>query len=137
MSIAPAIYTFITGASTSIGNRLYPRGEIPNTPTFPYATFQKVDNAHTRVLAGGSGIASPRYDFWVWANTQRAADEAFDELRNLLDNATPSRNAAPWLHSYVEDDDEIWRIPRDDSKRGRFASRMELRIWHAESVTPA
>ena len=64
--------------------RVYP-GKLPQNPTFPALTYQRASGARVSSIYGPSGLANPRFQIDVWAQTFTSMVDVAALVREGLD----------------------------------------------------
>jgi hypothetical protein len=67
-----------------IGTRFYPRGEVPQSPTYPFATQMRIGTFWVHSADGDSGLAEARMQIESWALDYPTARNLSDLLRLAL-----------------------------------------------------
>src|SRR5438045_179384 len=73
-----------TAISALAGTRVYPFN-LPQNPTLPAITYQRISGQHTRSMGGSSQLGWGRVQLVFWATTYRAAKDGAEQLRIALD----------------------------------------------------
>lgn len=87
MSIQSAVYERLTthsGTAALVGARVYPQ-VLPQTPTYPAITYQRVSGGNMQSLAGPTGLGHPRVQIDCWAKTQAAVLALAKQVRIAFD----------------------------------------------------
>lgn len=77
MDIEAAVRAYILAdpaLADAIGDRLWPV-KLPQNPTLPAITAQRISGVRFGVLRGPAGLARPRIQFDVWAREGRESDD--------------------------------------------------------------
>jgi len=81
----------ITGSSqlnALVSNRISPI-PLPQTPTFPFITYQKIPTGNHLFYHGGhTGFVLGRYQFNCWSTSKRASRNVADELITTISSWT-------------------------------------------------
>jgi len=114
MTIESELRTRLIAAATSAASRIYPQ-KLPQDPTYPALTFQRVSGARVGNLAGAAGRAKPRITFSCWAQTYVAAQALAAEVRASLNGfkgtlTTISADIA--LENEIDDFDDVVNVHR-------------------------
>ena len=104
----------------------------------PYITYTKISNDHTSNQSGGSGLAQPVYQLDVWADSALSAESVYDALRAALDGYSGTMGTGAYETTvesvFVVDDDEGFEKPTDGSQQATYRHRVDITIWHRETV---
>ena len=116
-----------------IGARVYPM-RIPQGATLPCLTYQRISTPRilTHDSSGATGdLASPRFQFDAWADTQKAAKAITDQVRAAMNGKTGEIGTAPnnitIRAGLVEDE-----VPEYFPDARLYRSRSDYFIWHEE-----
>ena len=120
--IESSISTFLLAdaiLSGLIASRLYPL-KLPQKPTLPAVTYQRISGERVHDMSGASGLAEPRFQFDAWADKYLDAKSVADAIRKRLDGfkglAETDTVQSALLESdrdFYEDDVKIWRVSMD------------------------
>ena len=142
MSIREALFTHLRTTARSVyGDAdVYPMGAVPKQPPFRFVTYQRISNVHVRHMTAGAGLAAPRYQVDVFARYAAEADAIAEAIRKSLDNLRGDFGDPGYettlRASFLDNDDEEFVPPIDNSQVGRARVRMDFILWHNETVTP-
>ncbi len=87
MIIEEALRTYVIGVtavSALIGSRFYPL-RIPENPTYPAVTYQRISGPRIRSHTGPSNLAYPRFQLDCYGATYLSAKASATALRVALD----------------------------------------------------
>ena len=127
--IESALYSILTADSTVSGlisTRVYPI-KLPQSPTFPAVTYQRVSTPRVRSTTGPSGLAHPSIQIDCWAETYtgvkslaEAAREAVDGYSGTVGGVAIAGIIVASENDFFEPEVEIYRVT------------MDITIWHEE-----
>lgn len=105
-----------THVGATPASRIYPM-VLPQKPTLPAITFQRVSNVRANSFDAGGGIDNPLLQVDSWAVTRKAARELAMEVKRVVEAST-TLNA--WLVNdaefFEEDvDPRMYRVAQDFS----------------------
>src|SRR3990167_3746716 len=103
-------------------SRIYPL-VLPQKPTLPAVTFQRIANARVNSFDAGGGIDNPRLQVDCWATTRKAARELAMEGKRVVEAAT---TFGAWLITDAE-------FYEDDVDPRLYRGSMDFSIWIKES----
>jgi hypothetical protein len=95
MNIGKLIYAVVASDATLVGlvgTRVYPE-EAPNTVTYPYITFSKVNTQPTRVKNIVSPLDMVKVTFFVYSKNYDTSENVAIALRNKFDNLRGTYNS--------------------------------------------
>lgn len=127
--IRGALYTLLTGTSAVsaiVGTRIYPV-VLPQKPTLPAITMQRIPGSRVRSTRGPSGLAQSRYQVDCWAATQTAAEELAGVVRAATDGYRGTVSEVRIGGISVSGDRDFYE---PDAKYNRVS--FDLIIWHEE-----
>ena len=125
MIIEEAITAHLTttaGLAALIGTRVSPL-RLPENPTYPVVTYQRISAPRIQSHTGPSGLAYPRFQFDCYATTYLRAKHVAEQVRLALDGYVGTMGGAagvPVSSSLIQSDRDdydpttrIWRISLD------------------------
>lgn len=140
MSIESALRAHLianAGVTAIVGSRVYMK-HAPTTATYPYIVMHKIGKRPSRHSLAACGLCDHSFQLDCWAQTDKAAKDLADEIRDGLDHyqgTLGSGGETIYAHvvRYINDYDDFDN-PSDASEQGEYRTIVELRIWHAETV---
>lgn len=114
--IEEAIYAHLstsTALTAIVSNRIYPI-MMPQEPTIPAVTYQRVSNVHINAISGACGLDNIRIQIDCWTTSYSAAKTLGDVLRKAM-------ASAPFTALQLSDEDiydpdtEIYSVSMDYS----------------------
>jgi hypothetical protein len=130
--------------TAQIGTRLYPI-KLPQAPTFPAMTMQRISNFPASSLRGRASLARPRYQFDVW--TKEGTSSAFSSTQtignllrarleaanvDLLDESVSPAEYRRFAFDFDTDRD----LYETDVNGGYFRYSADYLIWHQTGEGP-
>jgi hypothetical protein len=114
------LITADSGFSTIAANRLYPL-ILPDTPTFPAATYQLISSVPEETNDGPTGFVKARIQTDTWSNSYASCKALAKALRVLLDGFTgtlPNGVAVSNIirdnsSDYIEPVSRLYRVQTD------------------------
>ena len=103
-------------------SRIYPL-VLPQKPTLPAVTFQRIANARVNSFDACGGIDNPRIQVDCWATTRKAARELAMEVKRVVEAAT---TFGAWLITDAE-------FYEDDVDPRLYRVSMDFSTWIKES----
>ena len=127
----------VTDLTDEIGTRIYPFGSVPTGTVRPYLTWSIIDNLHVHNQGGASGLANPRLQTDIWADTEYDAARIMDILRKALDvyrgpMGDPDITEVRLIS--IDSDNEQYIPPGDMTQQGVYRTRADFLIWFVEEV---
>ena len=110
----------------AITTRIYPE-IIPQNPTCPLITYQRVSGFRDSVLSGPSGFAHPRMQVDAYAETYAGAKELAGAIRGALNGKTYSEDGIKVASIVMVTDRDLYE---DGIKCYRVSA--DYMIWHTE-----
>jgi hypothetical protein len=98
---------------------------LPDNPTYPAVTYQKVTSGRYTTHDGPSGLAWPRYQISVLAETFDECKEAAEEMRIGLDGY----KGTDILGIFVENE-----IDSYTPESGVYSVYIDVRVWCREET---
>jgi hypothetical protein len=130
MLIEAAIFKYLSEYSGLVGSRIYPL-KLPQKPTLPAMTYQRISGMHVHSHSGISGLARPRYQFTCWAERYDDAKATAETLRLALDGYKGTMGGVSGVNvsgALSEGDGDIY--DPDTKLSGVW---HDFFIWHAEA----
>jgi hypothetical protein len=138
MTIETALFSYLSteaGMTTLVSTRIY-ASSPPSSPTYPFVTFQIINNQPAHYMAGAVGITDVRMQIDAWAflvSEQQAISEA---LRNLLDGFRGSMGTE--LLAVRKCFLETRNTFQEPDKQGKnlpvHRASLDFSLWHVESL---
>ena len=129
MSIESALRTFLLDDATVaglVGTRIYPQ-ILPQNPTYPALSFQRVSAVRLRALDGVVGVAQARFQIDCWALTYAQCRALASAVRVRLDGYRGDMDGIHVGATTLENDQDIY----EDDVTGYRAS-LDVIIQHQE-----
>lgn len=121
------------GLTSLISTRVYGM-RIPQSATLPCLSSQRVDTPRftTHDSSGASGdLASPRFQFDAWAETEKEAKAITEQVRAALNGKRGSIGTAPNTYT-IQAALVDAETPEYDPSTNLYRSRSDFIIWHVE-----
>lgn len=123
MIIEEALKSYLTGyagLTALISTRVYPL-RLPESPTYPSVTYQRISAPRIHSHSGPSGLAFPRFQFDCYSPTYLGAKAVATQVRLALDGYTGTMGGGVSVGSSLLQDDRdfydtatrIWRVSID------------------------
>jgi hypothetical protein len=127
--IEKGLHTFLTGTaaiSALVSARVYPVW-LPQSPTLPCLTYQRISGSRVRSLTGPSSLAHPRIQIDCWAATYDGAKTLAEAVRVALDGYSGLMGTVEVFGVIVHGDRDLYD---PEVKISRVS--MDITIWHIE-----
>lgn len=124
-----------TELTDELGAKMYPLGEVPEGTDEPYLTWQLIDRPHVHNQGGASGLANPRIQFDIWAESEYDAARIMDILILLLDTFRGTMGTTDTTIMRliaIDTDGELYTPPTDSRQTGAFRSTADFLFWNVE-----
>ena len=115
------------GLTSLVVSRIYPL-VLPQNPTLPAVTYQRIDGIREDGIAGSHGLAHPRIQIDSWGSTYTSAKDVATQVRTALYRQTWTEDTVAVLDAFIEDDRDFYE---DDVKIFRVS--QDFLIWHREA----
>ncbi len=102
----------VSGVSTYIGTRIYPV-ILPQDPTLPAITFQRIDTRKYYSFQGDNGGESPRVQIDIWSTGYDQGRSIATAIKTAMDAATAYKVIDFDQRDLYEPDVENYRIQQD------------------------
>ena len=114
------------GVTALVGARMHAR-MLPQTPTLPAITYQRVDTRRLHDLAGPDGLPRPRMQLTCWATTPAAAYGLAAAVRARLDGYKGTWGALTIGSCLMVGERDL-----DDPDASRHAVALDFMIQYTE-----
>ena len=124
-----AIFTRLSGyagLTALTSTRIYPV-ILPQGPTYPAVTYQRIDGPREHALASDMGLAHPRIQVDSWGKTYASAKSVATQVRGALQRWADTGADPVVLDSLLESDEDGY-----EPETGVFRVRQDWIIWHRE-----
>lgn len=131
MKIEAALFSRVTtyaGFAALCGTRVYPI-VLPQNPTLPAVTFQRISAVREQIFGGSAGLAHPRFQFTVWASTYASSRDVAEQLRLALDGYYGLMGGAGGVQA---DATLVGEQEFFDPETGWYQTMMDFEVWHQE-----
>lgn len=118
MSIETDVFTRLAAAVPLVGGRCYPV-LLPQNPTLPAITFQKVSNLRVQAIGGDSALQHPRYQFSCWSLTYEEAWTVAEQVRLAMQGLTLAGGG------HYENAVDLY-----DAETGWYQVAVDMTVWH-------
>lgn len=122
MIIEEAIVAYLTtysGLSALISTRLYPL-RLPENPTYPAVTYQRISGPRVQSHSGPSGLAFPRFQFDCYGTSYLGSKAVEKQVRAALEGYKGTMGMVNVSSALSQDDRDfydpntrIWRVSID------------------------
>ena len=129
MTLEAELRTYtLAGAAVGalVGTRMHAR-RLPQTPTLPAITYQRIDTRREHDLAGPDGLPRPRMQITCWAETPAGAYALAEAVRERLDGF-----AGTWGGLTIGSCLCVGERDLDDPEAGRSAVAQDYMIQYGE-----
>lgn len=96
-----------SGVSALAGARIYPL-RLPDGPTYPAITYERVSATRDFVLAGPGGRVNPRLRVHCWAETYAEAVALADAVRQAVNGHTGAMDGERVDHAELLSDNDLY-----------------------------
>lgn len=118
--------TGYAGLAALVGTRVYPI-KLPQTPTMPAVSYQRIDGPRESGIASEHGMAHPRIQVDSWASTYGGAKAVAEQVRTALERWSDATTTPVVLDSFIEGDTDLY-----ESEVELYRVSMDFVIWHRE-----
>jgi hypothetical protein len=121
------LFTHLTGfagLSALVAARVYPL-LLPQVPTYPALTYQRIDSPHEGVMGGATDIARTRVQVDSWAETYAEAKAVATQVRLALDNWESEAVSPAIINAAFDTDGDIY-----EEEVGIYRVRADYLILH-------
>lgn len=128
-TLESALYTRLSGyagLTALVSTRIYPI-ILPQEPTYPAVTYQRIDGPREHALSADMGIPHPRIQIDSWGNTHVQAWAVATQVRGALQRWSDADASPAVLDCLLDSDDDSY-----EPDAGVYRVRQDWIIWHRE-----
>jgi len=83
----PTVYSYLNIAAINaiVGSRIYGFAEAPQSPTYPYITWEIISGRPSNYQGSAPAVDNYRVEINVWTRDQQNALDAITEIQSALD----------------------------------------------------
>ena len=118
--------TGYAGLTALIGSRVYPL-KMPQKPTLPAVSYQRIDGPRESAIASDMGMAHPRMQVDCWASTYAGVKAVATQVRAALQRWSDAAASPVVLDSLLESDQDLY-----EAEVEIYRVSMDFIIWHRE-----
>jgi len=115
-----------TDIAAIVATRVYPI-ILPQNPTMPAITYQRISTPRVSSTTGPSGLASPRIQVDCWAETYAAVKALSDTVRTAVDGYSGTMDTFTVYGVIVESEQDLY-----EPDAVYYRTSLDLIIWHKE-----
>lgn len=102
----------VAGVNATVSDRIYGFGEAPQSPTYPYITWEITSEVPSNYVSETPTVDNHRIEINIWARDQQTALDTKDAVQTALDS---NGHQLISLGPNVDDDTQSYRIQLDYS----------------------
>lgn len=124
-----AIYTRLAayeGLTALTSTRIYPL-VLPQKPTYPTVTYQRMDGERESGMTAEHGMAHPHIQIDSWGKTYASAKAVATQVRGALQRWGDADASPAVLDCFLESDEDDY-----EPDTGVYRVRQDWLIWHRE-----
>jgi hypothetical protein len=115
------------GLAALVSTRIYPL-KAPQDATYPLVVYQQISGPRVHSHSGGSGLASPRFQFTSWATSLNSAKGVANQVRAALNGYNGTMGSDVDVQAcLLQNEMELY-----DPETERWGVVQDFVIWHAE-----
>ena len=120
------IFAQLSTLVTLVSTRIYPL-ILPQNPTLPAVTFQRIDGPRESALSAEMGLAHPRIQVDSWGKTYASAKAVATQVRGALQRWSSEAVDPVVLDCLLESDEDGY-----EPDANIYRVRADYIIWHRE-----
>jgi hypothetical protein len=102
-------------------------GEVPDEVTVPYLTWQQISGPREHAMVQDPGLAHPRYQFSVWADSYKSAKTVGAQVIDCFQDWTGTVGGVVIQRAFFEGDRDSY-----DPDTETHQVSADFIIWHEE-----
>jgi len=114
------------GFTALVGTRVYPL-KLPQKPTMPAVTYQRIDGVRESGIANEHGMAHPRIQVDSWASSYGGAKAVAEQVRQALERWSDTTTTPVILDSFIDGDTDLY-----ESDVELYRVSMDYIVWYRE-----
>lgn len=125
-----ALFAYLStyGSLTAlVSTRIYPL-ILPQSPTYPVITYQRIDGPREHGLTAEHEMAHPRIQVDSWGKTYASVKAVATEAREALERWADESSNPVVLDSFLDNDEDSY-----EPDTGLHRIRQDWIIWHRET----
>ncbi|MGH7175745.1 MAG: DUF3168 domain-containing protein [Tepidisphaeraceae bacterium] len=122
------------GITAIIGDRLYPAGEVPQNPTFPYATFQRISTREFDDISGAGLTQRVRFQIDCYARSHLGSLQLANEFRKALSGFRGDMGAFANVKARRLDQLHDFEPPASAQEKGEFRTIEQFYVFYDEAA---
>jgi len=129
MSVEAAINAILLadpGVAAVVASRIYPV-VMPEDPTLPAITYQRIDGPRETSLDLDSSLAHPRIQVSAWGNAYADVKNAADAVREALNGFSGTIAGFTIQGIVIESDNDLY-----DPQTRTYHVATDFEVWHLE-----
>ncbi len=111
--------------------RIYPM-ILPQQPTYPAVTYQRIDGPRESALNSDMGIPNPRIQIDAWGSSYASALAVAEQIRAALVRQVWTENGVSVLDALIDDDRDLFEDDVQEGGQRIFRRSLDLIIRHRE-----
>lgn len=109
-----------------ISSRVYPL-ILPQEPTYPAVTYQRIDGPREHGMTQDHGLPHPRIQIDSWGKTYASAKAVATQVRGALQRWSDAGASPVVLDCFLESDEDGY-----EPEAGTYKVSQAWTIWHRE-----
>lgn len=114
------------GLTALTSMRIYPL-ILPQEPTYPAVTYQRIDGPREHAFGGDMGIPHPRIQVDSWGKTYASAKAVATQVRGALQRWADAGATPEVLDCLLDNDEDDY-----EPQTGVYRVRQDWIVWHRE-----
>jgi len=115
------------GLVAIVSDRIYPM-IMPQDPTYPSITFQRIDGPREHAFVMDAGLAHPRIQVDSWGKSYASVKSVATQLRGALERWADETTNPVVLDSLLDNDEDT-----QEAETGLYRIRQDWVIWYRET----
>ena len=114
------------GLVAIVSDRIYPV-IMPQNPTYPTVTFQRIDGPREHAFVVDAGLAHPRIQVDSWGKSYASVKSVATQLRGAMERWADETTNPVVLDSFLENDEDT-----QEAETGLYRVRQDYIVWYRE-----
>lgn len=136
MSLKAGIYSYLaasTPIAAVVSTRIWPR-LIPQATTYPAISFMVVSAEHVHSMGGSSELAFKRVQVDCWADTESAADDLRELVRNRMDGYAGNMGSVEVQSCLITNERDTMEAAPGNEEDRKYVASTDFMVSYYESA---
>jgi len=110
-----------------VAARVYPGNTVPQDPTHPYITYERISGPRVQAISGPCNLAYPRIQVDCWSDTYAGAKALGEKVRLALDGYRGTVGTTHIAGVVLDSDEDDY-----EPATGQHILSLDFIVWYRE-----